>query len=95
VIRDRGFFSSPVHYGSHLNHFLAKTTKEVAMLERREPSEQDIAHRAYELYVLRGGEPGTDIEDWLRAEKELAEPIDTPVKTRAARAAKPIDVARK
>ena len=55
------------------------------MIERKELSEEDIAHRAYELYVLRGGEPGTDVEDWLRAEKELAEPTDTPSKTRAAR----------
>jgi Protein of unknown function (DUF2934) len=68
---------------------LAKTTKEVAMIERKELSEEAIAHRAYEVYVLRGGEPGTDVEDWLRAEKELADPIDTPSKTRAARADQP------
>lgn len=31
-----------------------------------------IARRAYELYLARGGEHGRDIEDWLRAENELA-----------------------
>jgi hypothetical protein len=31
----------------------------------------DIARRAYELYVARGGEDGHDIEDWLQAEREL------------------------
>jgi hypothetical protein len=31
----------------------------------------DIARRAYELYVARGGEDGHDVEDWLQAEREL------------------------
>jgi hypothetical protein len=31
----------------------------------------DIARRAYELYVQRGGEHGHDIDDWLQAEREL------------------------
>lgn len=33
--------------------------------------ERDIARRAYELYLARGGEHGHDVEDWLRAEREL------------------------
>lgn len=47
--------------------------------ERREPHEQhelsrdDIARRAYGLYEARGREPGQDMDDWLRAEKELRE----------------------
>jgi Protein of unknown function (DUF2934) len=41
------------------------------MIGRREPSEAEIARRAYELYVQRGGEQGKDVEDWARAEKEL------------------------
>jgi len=57
------------------------------MTERKELSREDIAHRAYELYVQRGAEPGKDLEDWVRAEKELdAEPILIPTKTRAAQA---------
>jgi len=39
--------------------------------ERREKSTKDIAHRAYEFYLQRGGEPGKDVEDWARAENEL------------------------
>ena len=61
--------------GSYLNLFLAKTStrsEEIAMIERRELSKEEIAERAYELYVERGGEPGKDVEDWLRAEKELS-----------------------
>jgi hypothetical protein len=30
-----------------------------------------IRHRAYELFVERGGHPGHEHEDWLRAEKEV------------------------
>lgn len=30
-----------------------------------------IRQRAYELYELRGGEDGHDLEDWLQAESEL------------------------
>ena len=31
----------------------------------------EICRRAYELYEQRGGEHGHDVEDWLRAEKEI------------------------
>jgi Protein of unknown function (DUF2934) len=31
----------------------------------------DVAHRAYDLYVERGREDGHDVEDWLQAEGEL------------------------
>jgi Protein of unknown function (DUF2934) len=64
---------------------LVPTTKEVAMIERKELSQKDVAHRAYELYTQRGCEPGKDIEDWVRAEKELAsEVVVGPAKTMAA-----------
>ncbi len=32
---------------------------------------QDIARRAYELFLNRGGEHGLDLEDWLQAETEI------------------------
>ncbi len=34
-------------------------------------TKQQIAQRAYELFVARGGSHGYDIEDWLKAEREL------------------------
>jgi Protein of unknown function (DUF2934) len=43
------------------------------MFERRAPSGDEIARRAHELYLQRGGEHGKDVEDWVRAEKELSE----------------------
>ena len=38
------------------------------------PPHGAIARRAYEIYVSRGGEHGSDVEDWLQAERELASP---------------------
>ena len=36
------------------------------------PSAEDIAKRAYELYLQRGSESGYEVEDWLQArEAEL------------------------
>jgi hypothetical protein len=35
------------------------------------PSDDDIAKRAYELYLQRGSLPGYEIDDWLQAEAEL------------------------
>jgi hypothetical protein len=55
------------------------------MIEHNEPSREDIAHRAYELYVRRGSGPGKAVEDWVRAEKELTvEVVVAPAKTIAA-----------
>lgn len=47
----------------------AKATDGTA--SRREPSQEDIARRAYEIYLERGGRHGNDADDWLRAEREL------------------------
>ena len=55
------------------------------MIERKELSKEDIAHRAFELYTQRGSEPGKDVEDWFRAEKQLsAEPGFAQARARAA-----------
>lgn len=37
----------------------------------RVPSHEEIARRAYEIYLARGGEHGRSEEDWLQAEREL------------------------
>jgi hypothetical protein len=37
------------------------------------PAREEIAVRAYELFLRRGSIPGHETEDWLQAEKELAE----------------------
>ena len=38
---------------------------------RRDPITEAIALRAYELFLARGGQHGSDLEDWLQAEREL------------------------
>jgi hypothetical protein len=59
------------------------------MIKRKELSKEEIAHRAYELYVQRGAEPGKEIEDWVRAEKELSsEVVPGPVVTKSAQASR-------
>ena len=35
------------------------------------PLEERIRQRAYELYVDRGNESGSDLDDWLQAEEEI------------------------
>jgi hypothetical protein len=34
--------------------------------------EEDVARRAYELFIARGGQHGGDLDDWLEAERQLA-----------------------
>ena len=35
------------------------------------PAEEQIRRRAYELYLERGGASGDELDDWLRAEREI------------------------
>ncbi len=35
------------------------------------PGPDEIAKRAYEIYLSRGGTPGRDVDDWLQAEQQL------------------------
>ncbi len=34
-------------------------------------AQEQIARRAYEMFLNRGGDHGHDLEDWLKAEREL------------------------
>ena len=34
-------------------------------------TKDDVARRAYELFLARGGAEGHDVEDWLEAERQL------------------------
>jgi hypothetical protein len=37
------------------------------------PTTEEIALRAYQIFLERGGAPGNALEDWTRAERELIE----------------------
>lgn len=38
---------------------------------RTQPLEEAIRVRAYQIYIERGRVPGNDLDDWLRAEREI------------------------
>lgn len=40
-------------------------------VETPQPTIEEISQRAYEIYLERGGAHGSDVEDWLQAEREL------------------------
>jgi len=55
------------------------------VIERNELSKDQISHVAYSLYLQRGCAHGEDVEDWVKAEKELtSEHVVEPVRTKAA-----------
>jgi len=36
-----------------------------------QPTYEDIAQKAYERYLKRGGTDGRDFDDWIEAERDL------------------------
>ncbi len=51
------------------------------------PTTEEIALRAYHIYLERGSAPGDALEDWTRAEREL---LEKPTKLRRKPAPKSI-----
>ena len=51
----------------------AAAASETPELQPR-PTQAAIAARAYDLFLARGGAHGCDLDDWLRAERELGAP---------------------
>lgn len=43
----------------------------VPIAPRNGPSHEQIARRAYEIFLARGGLPGHEEQDWFQAEREL------------------------
>jgi hypothetical protein len=54
--------------------FAPTTTAPGAAIDVQVPHE-DIALRAYHLYLERGGQPGDEFLDWVTAERELKEQL--------------------
>ncbi|MCX6632745.1 MAG: DUF2934 domain-containing protein [Candidatus Solibacter sp.] len=44
------------------------------------PLEERVRMRAHELYVLRGNESGSEMDDWLQAEDEIRDAEEQKVK---------------
>ena len=41
------------------------------LLEEMESISANIRRKAYELFLMRGDSPGSDVDDWLKAERQL------------------------
>ncbi len=58
---------------------MARTEKKSETAVRRtrvtkaRPTHEEIALRAYQIYLERGKTAGNELEDWTRAERELME----------------------
>jgi hypothetical protein len=53
---------------------------------RNQPTREEIALRAYQIYLERGMSEGNEFSDWILAERELSERASKP-RRRAARVA--------
>ena len=51
------------------------------------PTQDEIALRAYHIYLERGCTPGNDFDDWVRAERELMENHGKPQRKSAPKSA--------
>lgn len=49
----------------------ARTSQQTSSADFPAPTREQIAARAYEIFLERGAAHGDDIQDWLAAEKEL------------------------
>ena len=50
---------------------MATPKKQTDNMPALAPTNEEIAERAYEIFLARGGEPGHELDDWLQAELEL------------------------
>jgi len=42
-----------------------------------QPTHEEIAVRAYEIFESRGGSHGSDLDDWLEAERSLRQGLES------------------
>ena len=52
-----------------------------------QPTQEEIALRAYHIYLQRGGAPGNELEDWMQAESQLAAENGKPRRKAAVKSA--------
>jgi hypothetical protein len=46
-------------------------TMEATRVAKNQPTQEEIALRAYHIFLERGGMPGNELEDWIEAERQL------------------------
>jgi hypothetical protein len=47
-------------------------------ITKPQPTQEEIALRAYHIFLERGSTPGNEVEDWLQAERELKAEVKKP-----------------
>jgi len=52
-----------------------------------QPTREEIALRAYQIYLKRDGAPGNEFEDWMQAERQLIGEIGKPQRKATAKSA--------
>jgi len=58
---------------------ISASPKKKQSAAKTRPTQDEIALRAYHIYLERGCTPGNPFDDWVRAERELTE---NPIKPR-------------
>jgi Protein of unknown function (DUF2934) len=48
-----------------------KDIRDLGDTQQHLPTHEEIERRAHEIYLKRGGQHGSDMDDWLAAEAEL------------------------
>lgn len=71
---------------SHSSQSAASVPANPEPVAEQHPTTEEIAARAYEIYVQRGEAHGSDVEDWLQAEQELTEKYSTTQRAKATTA---------
>ena len=64
--------SKPQRKTKNIKLVIPEDQPSVAPENHRGISQDDVAQRAYELFLARGRVDGHDVEDWLEAERQLA-----------------------
>jgi len=66
-------------------------TEQKTRVARNQPAPEEIALRAYHIYLQRAGTPGNELEDWIAAERQLVD--ENARSTRTAATAKSLRMA--
>ena len=48
-------------------------TEQKTRVAKNQPTPEEIALRAYHIYLERAGTPGNELEDWIAAERQLVD----------------------
>jgi hypothetical protein len=73
------FRVSKLFVGGRKEQRMTKTKQTSSPVEKKsakaetKPSHDEIAERAFQIYLDRNGAPGDPMQDWIRAERELSE----------------------